>query len=74
LIAPWEEYFLKEVHDLPIEKGPMPHIDLEMKEKVCLGFTSTHSLFRRYAHTCSHLNRHLNIRTYTFFVECDAGG
>lgn len=34
LIAPWEEYFLKEVQDLPIEKGPVPHIDPEMKQKV----------------------------------------
>uniref|UniRef100_A0ACD5ZB15 Uncharacterized protein n=1 Tax=Avena sativa TaxID=4498 RepID=A0ACD5ZB15_AVESA len=34
LIAPWEEYFLKEVHDLPIEKAPVPHIDHEMKQKV----------------------------------------
>ncbi|KAM0906567.1 hypothetical protein ACQ4PT_016701 [Festuca glaucescens] len=34
LIAPWEEYFLKEVHDLPIEKGPVSHIDVEMKLKV----------------------------------------
>ncbi|KAK1603453.1 hypothetical protein QYE76_037315, partial [Lolium multiflorum] len=34
LIAPWEEYFLKEVQDLPIEKGSVPHIDPEMKQKV----------------------------------------
>ncbi|CAM0943340.1 unnamed protein product [Alopecurus aequalis] len=34
LIAPWEEYFLKEIHDLPVEKAPVPHIDQEMKQKV----------------------------------------
>ncbi|KAE8779854.1 DEAD-box ATP-dependent RNA helicase 48-like [Hordeum vulgare] len=34
LIAPWEEYFLKEIHDLPIEKAPVPQIDQEMKQKV----------------------------------------
>uniref|UniRef100_M8B5F8 ATP-dependent RNA helicase n=1 Tax=Aegilops tauschii TaxID=37682 RepID=M8B5F8_AEGTA len=34
LIAPWEEYFLKEIHDLPIQKAPVPQIDQEMKQKV----------------------------------------
>ncbi|TVU27631.1 hypothetical protein EJB05_19126 [Eragrostis curvula] len=34
LIAPWEEYFLNEIHDLPIEKDQAPEIDWEMKQKV----------------------------------------
>ncbi|KAL6912313.1 hypothetical protein ACP4OV_001118 [Aristida adscensionis] len=34
LIAPWEEYFLNEISDLPIEKYPAPEIDLEMRQKV----------------------------------------
>ncbi|KAF8779485.1 hypothetical protein HU200_002532 [Digitaria exilis] len=34
LLAPWEEYFLNEIGDLPIEKYPAPDIDQEMKQKV----------------------------------------
>ncbi|WVZ73054.1 hypothetical protein U9M48_021408 [Paspalum notatum var. saurae] len=34
LLAPWEEYFLNEIGDLPIEKYPSPDIDQEMKQKV----------------------------------------
>ncbi|PAN09057.1 hypothetical protein PAHAL_1G455300 [Panicum hallii] len=34
LLAPWEEYFLNEISDLPIEKYPAPDIDKEMKQKV----------------------------------------
>lgn len=34
LIAPWEEYFLNEITDLPIEKAQVPHIDQETKQKV----------------------------------------
>ncbi|KAL6633275.1 hypothetical protein ACP70R_025946 [Stipagrostis hirtigluma subsp. patula] len=34
LIAPWEEYFLDEISDLPIEKYQAPGIDEEMKQKV----------------------------------------
>jgi hypothetical protein len=34
LIAPWEEYFLKELHDLPVEKALVPDMDQEMKQKV----------------------------------------
>jgi len=33
LLAPWEEYFLNEISDLPIEKYPAPDIDKEMKQK-----------------------------------------
>lgn len=34
LLAPWEEYFMNEIGDLPIEKYPAPDIDQEMKQKV----------------------------------------
>ncbi|KAL5988506.1 putative DEAD-box ATP-dependent RNA helicase 48 [Asimina triloba] len=34
LLAPWEEYFLDEIKDLPLEKSPMPHIDSDVKLKV----------------------------------------
>lgn len=34
LLAPWEEYFLNEIGDLPIEKYPSPDIDRETKQKV----------------------------------------
>jgi hypothetical protein len=36
LIAPWEEYFLNEINDLPMEKDQAPEINQEMKQKVCL--------------------------------------
>ncbi|CAN6245545.1 unnamed protein product [Urochloa humidicola] len=34
LLAPWEEYFLNEIGDLPVEKHTAPDIDQEMKQKV----------------------------------------
>ncbi|CAN6252734.1 unnamed protein product [Urochloa humidicola] len=34
LLAPWEEYFLNEIGDLPLEKHTAPDIDQEMKQKV----------------------------------------
>jgi superfamily II DNA/RNA helicase len=34
LLAPWEEYFLNEIHDLPVQKSQTPNIDEEMKRKV----------------------------------------
>ncbi|KAL8150445.1 hypothetical protein V2J09_020253 [Rumex salicifolius] len=34
LIAPWEEYFLDDVKDLPIESASSPHIDPAMKAKM----------------------------------------
>ncbi|GJM87488.1 hypothetical protein PR202_ga03448 [Eleusine coracana subsp. coracana] len=34
LIAPWEEYFLNEISDLPIEKDRAPEIHQERKQKV----------------------------------------
>ncbi|XP_062221441.1 DEAD-box ATP-dependent RNA helicase 48-like isoform X2 [Phragmites australis] len=34
LIAPWEEYFLTEISDLPIDKYQAPEIDQQMKQKV----------------------------------------
>lgn len=34
LIAPWEEYFLDEIKDLPLKKIPLPDIDPQAKLKV----------------------------------------
>lgn len=34
LVAPWEEYFLDEIKDLPIEKFPLPLLDPDLKLKV----------------------------------------
>ncbi|XP_011022737.1 PREDICTED: probable DEAD-box ATP-dependent RNA helicase 48 isoform X3 [Populus euphratica] len=34
LLAPWEEYFLNELKDLPIEKFPLPQIDSETNFKM----------------------------------------
>ncbi|OWM85331.1 probable DEAD-box ATP-dependent RNA helicase 48 [Punica granatum] len=34
LLAPWEEYFLNEIKDLPMEKLPLPSLDPESKLKV----------------------------------------
>ncbi|KAK1325572.1 DEAD-box ATP-dependent RNA helicase 31 [Acorus calamus] len=34
LLAPWEEFFLKNIKDLPITKAPMPLIDPDMRKKV----------------------------------------
>ncbi|KAF2313265.1 hypothetical protein GH714_010077 [Hevea brasiliensis] len=34
LLAPWEEYFLNELEDLPLDKLPLPNVDRETKLKV----------------------------------------
>ncbi|KAL2544095.1 putative DEAD-box ATP-dependent RNA helicase 48 [Forsythia ovata] len=34
LLAPWEEYFMDDIKDLPIEKCPLPHFDPEAKAKM----------------------------------------
>eukprot|EP00258_Populus_trichocarpa_P036385 XP_024452404.1 probable DEAD-box ATP-dependent RNA helicase 48 isoform X3 [Populus trichocarpa] len=34
LLAPWEEYFLNELKDLPLEKFPLPQIDSETNFKM----------------------------------------
>lgn len=36
LIAPWEEYFLDEIKDLPLEKISLPDMDPDVKQKVCI--------------------------------------
>lgn len=36
LVAPWEEYFLDEINDLPIEKFRLPLLDPDLKLKVLL--------------------------------------
>lgn len=38
LLAPWEEYFLSTIKDLPISKAPVPLIDPETKKKVGINF------------------------------------
>ncbi|CAH2073495.1 unnamed protein product [Thlaspi arvense] len=39
LLAPWEEYFLSSVKDLPITKSPLPPIDPEAVKKVQRGLS-----------------------------------
>ncbi|KAI3787602.1 hypothetical protein L1987_42187 [Smallanthus sonchifolius] len=34
LLAPWEEYFLEEIKDLPLHKSSSPHLDPDMKIKI----------------------------------------
>ncbi|KAL4570803.1 hypothetical protein LXL04_026466 [Taraxacum kok-saghyz] len=34
LLAPWEEYFLEEIKDLPVHKSSSPHLDPDMKLKI----------------------------------------
>ncbi|XP_052171199.1 probable DEAD-box ATP-dependent RNA helicase 48 [Diospyros lotus] len=34
LLSPWEEYFLDEIKDLPMEKYPLQHLDADVKVKV----------------------------------------
>lgn len=34
LLAPWEEYFIQEISDLPIEKCQLPNLDSDIKQKV----------------------------------------
>lgn len=34
LLAPWEEYFLDEIKDLPVEKYPSPQLDPDVKIKM----------------------------------------
>lgn len=34
LLAPWEQYFLDDIKDLPMENWPVPHLDPRVKVKV----------------------------------------
>ncbi|KAK1290976.1 putative DEAD-box ATP-dependent RNA helicase 48 [Acorus calamus] len=34
LLAPWEEYFLDEIKDLPIKKAPLPELNPDLKLKI----------------------------------------
>ncbi|CAN6456201.1 unnamed protein product [Victoria cruziana] len=34
LLAPWEEYFLDDIKDLPVQKSIVPQMDLDLKNKV----------------------------------------
>ncbi|XWS48949.1 hypothetical protein CRYUN_Cryun13aG0121200 [Craigia yunnanensis] len=34
LVAPWEEYFLDEIKDLPLEKLSLPHLDPDAKQQL----------------------------------------
>ncbi|KAL0312630.1 UNVERIFIED_CONTAM: putative DEAD-box ATP-dependent RNA helicase 48 [Sesamum radiatum] len=34
LLAPWEQYFLDEIKDLPLEKRPSPNLDTDVKVKI----------------------------------------
>ncbi|XP_076897637.1 putative DEAD-box ATP-dependent RNA helicase 48 [Bidens hawaiensis] len=34
LLAPWEQYFLEAIKDLPLHQSPSPHLDPDMKIKI----------------------------------------
>lgn len=36
LLAPWEEFFLSTIKDLPITKAPVPSVDPDTKKKVAV--------------------------------------
>ena len=36
LLAPWEEFFLSTIKDLPVSKAPAPLVDPDTKKKVPL--------------------------------------
>lgn len=38
LLAPWEEFFLSTIKDLPVSKAPVPLLDPEAKKKVGINF------------------------------------
>lgn len=40
LLAPWEEFFLSTIKDLPISKGELPLVDPDTKKKVVYFFLS----------------------------------
>lgn len=44
LLAPWEQYFLDDIKDLPMENWPVPRLDPRVKVKVSC-FVHTHSCF-----------------------------
>lgn len=35
MLAPWEDFFLSTIKDLPITKAPLPTVDLDTRKKVC---------------------------------------
>ena len=39
LLAPWEEFFLSAIKDLPITKVPVPSVDPETRKKVSINGT-----------------------------------
>lgn len=45
LLAPWEEFFLSTVKDLPITKAPAPSVDPDTKKMVSLDEPSLYLLF-----------------------------
>lgn len=38
VLAPWEEYFLDEIKDLPIKKSSFVRLDPDIKVKVCRSY------------------------------------
>lgn len=47
LLAPWEEFFLSTVKELPITKAPLPLIDPETKKKVSLSLSGKENRYKR---------------------------
>lgn len=48
LLAPWEQYFLDDIKDLPMESWPVPHLDPHVKVEVsCLVLSILFSIHYR---------------------------
>lgn len=70
LIAPWEEYFLNEIKDLPLEKFPLPDLDPQAQLKVyfVLMFKCLHYL-DVFSFHCVH-NRYIDCSSCPGLYDC----
>lgn len=57
LIAPWEDYFLDEIKDLPLEKSSLPRLNPDVKAKVCIDHINLDHLIFAMHHYQSHFRR-----------------
>lgn len=44
MLAPWEEYFMDQIKDLPIEKAQLPDLDVDTRQKVTIKYKTFHDL------------------------------
>lgn len=79
LLAPWEEYFLDEIKDLPVEKYPSPQLDPDVKIKVRVilsywnfikvVFGNENGSIINYLEVANYL--FVDIDTYIYICSCD---